>query len=270
MISCTQLKAAIKRRLKEADEGPQVIEFTKKELDHMHDELGQAAVYAPSPYKKRVVAVQKKVADILDELQLEAFGIERPKKRRQPASKSDLLFQFKITLLDIKPVIWRRIQVRNCTLGELHEYIQTVMGWENYHLHHFNINGEQYGPPSPDDFDFGMGTIDEDGVQLSDLLPKSGKKTKWIYEYDFGDGWRHEVAFEGYPPVEKVTKFPMCLEGERACPPEDCGGPWGFADYLEALADPKHEQYEELLEWRGPFDAEAFDAKKVTREMRKA
>ena len=235
----------------------------------MIDELGQAAVYAPSPYKKRVVAVQKKVADILDELQLEAFGIEQPKKRRRPASKSDLIFQFKITLLDIKPAIWRKIQVRDCTLGDLHEHIQAAMGWENYHLHQFSIDGEQYGPPSPDDFDIGMEMIDEDGVLLSGLLPKSGKKTNWIYEYDFGDGWRHEVEFEGYPPMEKGTKFPMCLEGERACPPEDVGGPWGFADYLEALADPKHEQHEELLEWRGPFDPEAFDAKKATKEMRR-
>ena len=113
MISCTQLKAAIKRRLKEADDGPQVIEFTKKELDHMHDELGQASVFAPSPYKKRVVAVQKKVTDILNELQLEVFGMKRPKKRVRPASNSDLLFQFKIKLLDIKPAIWRRIQVRD-------------------------------------------------------------------------------------------------------------------------------------------------------------
>ena len=270
LISCTQLKAAIKRRLKEADDGPQIIEFSKKELDHMDDELGQAAVYVPSPYKKRIVAVQKKVADILDELQLESFGIERPKKRRRPASKSDILLQFKITLLDIKPAIWRRIQVQDCTLGDLHEYIQTAMGWWNYHLHQFTIDGERYGPPSPDDFDFGLEVIDEDGVQLSDLLPKSGKKTKWIYEYDFGDGWRHEVVFEGYPPVEKGAKFPVCLEGARACPPEDCGGPWGFADYLDALAYPKHEQHEELLEWRGPFDPEAFDAIKATREMRQA
>ena len=183
IISCTQLKAAIKRRLKEADDGPQIIEFTKKELDHMHDELGQAAVYAPSPYKKRVVAVQKKVADILDELQLDAFGMKRPKKRRRPASKSELLFQFKITLLDIKPAIWRRIQVRDGTLGDLHEYIQGAMGWWNYHLHQFEIDGENYGPSPPGDLDFGMEMIDEDGVQLSDLLPKSGKKTRWIYEY---------------------------------------------------------------------------------------
>ena len=97
MISCTQLKAAIKRRLKEADEGPQVIEFTKKELDHMHVEIGPAVVYARSPHKQRLVAIQKKVDDILEDIQLEDFGFERPKQGRRPASKSDLLIQLKVT-----------------------------------------------------------------------------------------------------------------------------------------------------------------------------
>ena len=81
--------------------------------------------------------------------------------------------------------------------------------------------------------------------------------------------WRHEVLFEGFPPSNPKVKYALCLEGERACPPEDCGGPWGYADYLAAIADPKHEQHEEMLEWRGPFDPEAFDAKKATKEMRK-
>jgi len=185
------------------------------------------------------------------------------------ASKSDLLFQFKVTLLEIKPAIWRRIQVRDSTLGDLHEYIQAAFGWENYHLHQFEIDGEQYGPPSPDDFDFGLEMINENGVKVSELLPKSAKKTRWVYEYDFGDGWRHEVLFEAFPPVDPKAKYPLCLEGKRACPPEDCGGPWGYADYLAAIADPKHEQHEEMLEWHGPFDPEEFDAKQATKEMKR-
>ncbi len=104
---------------------------------------------------------------------------------------------------------------------------------------------------------------------MSKLLPKSGKRTRWIYEYDFGDGWRHEVLFEGNPPPEKGKKYPVCLDGERACPPEDVGGPWGYAEFLEAMADPKHERHDEFIEWRGPCDPEAFDVKKTTREMRK-
>ena len=160
---------------------------------------------------------------------------------RQPpndARKTDLLYQFKITLLDIKPAIWRRIQVPDCTLVDLHEYIQAAFGWENYHLHQFDIDGVRYGQPAPDGDDFGMDFEDETDVLLSKLLPKSGRKSPWIYEYDFGDGWRHEVLFEGFPPVDPKAKYPLCLEGERACPPEDCGGPWGYADYLAAIAIP--------------------------------
>ncbi|MBP89731.1 MAG: hypothetical protein CMJ64_24005 [Planctomycetaceae bacterium] len=172
-------------------------------------------------------------------------------------------------LLEISPAIWRRIQVRDCTLADLHDQIQAAFGWWNYHMHQFEIDGERYGPSSPDDFDFGMEMLDESGVLLSQLLPESGKRAKWIYEYDFGDGWRHEIVFEGYPPIDKKVKYPLCVEGERACPPEDVGGPWGYAEYLEAMADPQHERHEELMEWRGPFDPDEFDAKKVTREMRK-
>ena len=111
--------------------------------------------------------------------------------------------------------------------------------------------------------------VDDSGVLLRQLIPKSGRRSQWIYEYDFGDGWRHEVLFEGFPPSNPKTKYPLCLEGERACPPEDCGGPGGYAEYLAAIADPRDEQHEEMLQWRGPFDPEAFDAKKVTKEMRK-
>ena len=195
--------------------------------------------------------------------------MKQPTKRRRPATKSDLLCQFKITLADIKPPIWRRILVRDCTLADFHDHIQAGFGWWNYHMHQFEIDGERYGPSSPGDFDFGMEMIDESGVLLSQLLPKSGKRAKWVYEYDFGDGWRHKIVFEGYLPIDKKVKYPLCVEGERACPPEDVGGPWGFVEYLEAMADPDHERHEELLEWRGPFDADAFDAKKTTKEMRK-
>ena len=225
----------------------------------------------PEGEAQQQVAILLVAKHLMDRLQEGIVSLTESKTNQKPKAKakaaSGVLFQFKITLLDIKPAIWRRIQIRDCTLGDLHEHIQTAMGWWNYHLHQFNIDGEQYGPPSPDDF--GMEMIDEDGVQLSGLLPKSGKKTRWNYEYDFGDGWRHEVVFEGSPPADPKAKYPLCVEGERACPPEDCGGPWGYADYLAAIADPNHEQHDEMMEWRGPFDPSVFDAKKATKEMRK-
>lgn len=269
LIHCTRLKAATKKNIEAADEGTQVIEFTKKELDHIHDEIGQASYYARSPHKKRLVAVQKKVDDILQEIQLEDFGIERPKQRRRPASKSDLLIQLKVSLLEIRPTIWRRIQIKDCTLGDLHEHIQTAMGWQNCHMHNFVIDGERYGTQMSDDFDFGTETKDESGIRLSEFLPKNGKRFPFQYIYDFGDDWRHEILFEGYPPKEKAKKYPLCLEGERACPPEDVGGPWGYAEYLDALADPDHERHEDFMEWSGKFDAEEFSVEQTTKEMRK-
>lgn len=258
---CTRLKRSVKQKIEAVGEGTQVVSLTRKELGILDDELAQAAVYAPSPDKKRLVAVQKKIADFLDN--------ERGARRRAAAKKSDLPFQFKITLVGIKPPIWRRIQVRDCTLGDLHDVIQVAMGWEDYHLHQFVIAGERFGPPIPDDPDFGLEMKDENRVTLSKLLAKSAKRIRWVYEYDFGDGWQHEILFEGYPSLEKGQKYPLCLEGERACPPEDCGGPWGYADFLQAIADPKHEQHEELLEWiGGEFDAEEFNVKAVNSKLR--
>ncbi len=134
-------------------------------------------------------------------------------------------------------------------------------------MHQFLIDGKRYGQCSDDDFGFDLEMTDEDEVALSQLLPKSGQRTRWVYVYDFGDNWRHELLFEGYPSPAKNTKYPLCLEGERACPPEDVGGPWGYPEYLEALTDLKHEQHKELFEWRGPFDPEHFDPKQATRAM---
>ena len=102
---------------------------------------------------------------------------------------------------------------------------------------------------------------------FSQLVPEKGRPFRFNYEYDFGDGWEHEVLFEGYPAVEPKTKYPLCLEGARSCPPEDVGGVGGYEDFLEALAEPKHERHEEFIEWGGDFDAEKFDPKKATKAM---
>lgn len=269
LIHCTRVRNKIKERLREAGESTQVVGITRKELEHLNDEIGTAAVYAPSPHKRRLVAVLHKVAALFASDQADISGKESPKTRKTAPTKGDLLYQFKITLLDVKPEIWRRIQVPDCTLVDLHENIQTAFGWENYHLHQFDIDGDRYSQSAPDGDDFIMDFKDESDVLLSKLIPKSGRTTRWIYEYDFGDGWRHEVLFEGFPPAHPKAEYPLCVEGERACPPEDCGGPWGYADYLAAIRDPRHEQHERMMEWRGPFDSEAFDAKKATKEMRK-
>ena len=182
--------------------------------------------------------------------------------KKSRSRKSDLLFRFKITLHDIKPPIWRRVQVPDCTLGNLHTLIQAAMGWENCHLHQFIVDGVRYGVPEPE-----LNLKNESRVLISEIVSKNGK---FLYEYDFGDGWLHDIVFEGHSPIDLGRNYPVCLDGSRACPPEDVGGPWGYADFLEAIADPKHEQHVALLEWiGGKFDPEGFDAKAVTKAMMK-
>lgn len=186
-------------------------------------------------------------------------------------SKPGTVYQLKITLLDSEPPIWRRIQVEDCTLDELHEHIQTAMGWTNSHLHQFEIKGERYGDPEL--LDDGVGDMqieDSTTAMLSEILPKNGKRFRFVYEYDFGDGWQHEILFEGCPKPEKGQKFPLCLEGERACPPEDIGGMGGYEHFLEVMADPQHEEHADMREWiGGKFDAEKFDPKSGTKAMKK-
>src|SRR6476619_597446 len=212
MIHATRIKNKVKDRLQQAGAGTQIVGFTLKELEHLNDELGQAALYAPGQNKKRLVAVLHKVTDLLSEEHAGVFEGVVPKTRKRAPKAGDLIYQFKVTLLDIKPAIWRRIQVPDCTLADLHEYIQAAFGWENYHMHQFDIDGERYGPPAPDDMDFGLEMIDETDVSLSTLIPKSGRKSRWIYEYDFGDGWRHEVLFEGFVTAVPKAKYPICVE----------------------------------------------------------
>jgi hypothetical protein len=186
----------------------------------------------------------------------------------EPAPPTDDVYQFKITLLDTAPPIWRRIRVKDCTLDEMHDHIQAAMGWTNSHLHQFIVGHTYYGDPEMMGDD--MENEDSTATNLSDLVPKEGKKKfRFVYEYDFGDSWRHEVTFEGRRPAEEAEQCPECVEGARACPPEDCGGPWGYEDFVAAITDPGHEQHEELTEWLGgPFDPEAFDPKAATRRMK--
>ena len=188
-----------------------------------------------------------------------------PKASKQPCDKSDLLFQIKITLIGVKPPIWRRIQVHDCTLGDLHDIIQVVMGWENCHMHQFIIGDERYSTPTPvPDLDF----KDETKVRLSQVVPKSGKKLRFQYEYDFGDGWLHEIAFEKFAEPEAKAKYPRCIDGARSGPPEDIGGVWGYEEYLEAIADPKHERHDEFMEWNGGWDSEKFSVEAINKALR--
>jgi hypothetical protein len=188
-------------------------------------------------------------------------------KKSQPAETQ--LYQLKITLADISPPIWRRVQVSSTiSLATLHTIIQEVMGWDDSHMHQFKVGKTYYGTSYPDDFDDVTMTKDEKTVALSEAISKP--KAKMVYEYDFGDSWEHEILLEKILSPEPGVKYPVCLDGKRACPPEDCGGAWGYADLLEAIQDPKHPEHEDRLEWvGGSFDPEAFDVGKVNRALKR-
>jgi hypothetical protein len=169
------------------------------------------------------------------------------------------VYQFKVTLGDIEPPIWRRLLVpADITLAELHGVLQVSMGWTNSHLHQFLLGDESYGVPDPDG---PVEVHDERKARLGGLVAAGDG---FFYEYDFGDGWQHEIVVEKSAPPEKGVPYPVCVGGERACPPEDCGGSYGYQNLIEALADPKHDEHEELKEWvGGSFDVEAFDVREV-------
>jgi len=183
---------------------------------------------------------------------------------------SGRVYQFKITLRGIEPPIWRRIQVKDCTLDKLHEHIQTAMGWTNSHQHHFKVGDALFGDPVllQENFEE-LEYEDSTRTKLSRILSKDSKRFRFVYEYDFGDSWGHEVVCEGWLQAQRGCKYPLCLEGERACPPEDVGGTRGYREYLEVIADPDHERHNELLQWSGPFDGDAFDAATATKRMHK-
>ena len=212
------------------------------------------------------------VSHLLERLEEGIGGKRTPKKGKRPRGKtvSTVIYQFKITLKGTDPPIWRRIQVKDCTLDKLHEHIQTAMGWTNSHLHQFTIGGVTYGDPELllEGFEDDPEIVDSLETPVSQIVPEDGKRLRFEYEYDFGDGWKHEILFEGYPQTEKGARYPLCVEGERACPPEDVGGVYGYEEYLEAMADFKHKRHREFSDWNGPFDAEAFDASVATMRMR--
>ncbi|MFT5043620.1 MAG: hypothetical protein ACI8UP_000583 [Porticoccaceae bacterium] len=166
-------------------------------------------------------------------------------------------YKLRITLSHIEPKIWRSVLVpSSITLDKLHTILQIVMGWMDTHLHMFVHNGKSYG--IPDEFDE-LDTQNEKSVRISNLLSKEGDIV--VYEYDFGDGWMHEVLLEKIQPFDTTRGLPACLDGERSCPPEDCGGAWGYQNLLEVITDPGHPEFDEMSEWLGDeFSAEYFDA----------
>lgn len=262
VISLPALPAKLKKKL-----AKKVGSFTVAEVASMVLAAAESFVDAEPHQQVALLLVAKKLMDCLQASIVMPGTVTRATKPKPTGT----VYQFKITLQESQPPIWRRIQVEDGTLDKLHEHIQTAMGWTNSHLHHFRMGKQLYGDPDLMQENFEeMEYKDSTATQVSDILPKTGKRFRFQYEYDFGDSWHHEVLFEGNVKPDSKVKYPLCLEGARACPPEDCGGIWGYADFIEAIQNPDNERHEELLEWiGGSFDPEAFDAAKATKAMKK-
>lgn len=189
-----------------------------------------------------------------------------------PAKKKSMPMdacQIKITLRGSKPPIWRRFVVpATIPLDILHHVIQVVMGWGNSHLHEFEIGGEEYTEHEREGIDLEAGGYDEREFRLYSVI--SGAKAKFTYLYDFGDSWDHTLLIEKLLTAESEPKPFVCVAGKGACPPEDCGGIWGYYNLLEVLGNPKHTDYAETKEWMGDeFDPNAFDLDAVNRSLAK-
>lgn len=176
------------------------------------------------------------------------------------------VYQFKISLKEIHPAIWRRILVPEVySFWDLHVAIQDSMGWVDYHLHAFRF-GKKYSRTAteigiPDD-DFEVNMLPGWDIPVSEFFNDVGAAC--VYEYDFGDGWQHEVLLEGILLREKGYRYPACIDGAGACPPEDCGGVGGYYRLMEVIADPSNEEHEEMLAWLGgKYDRNGFNHKNV-------
>jgi hypothetical protein len=185
-------------------------------------------------------------------------------KRSETRAVHPRVYQLKISLMETDPPIWRRLRVPgSTTLSRLDRIIQTAMGWTNSHLHTFTVGGVLYSDPDPE---WEIEVKDERRARLGQIATEEGEA--FVYEYDLGDSWRHQVLVEEVQIGSDVAEGPVCLAGERACPPEDCGGVQGYYETLECLRNPRHPEYEDTKTWiesmaGGPFDPDTFDIEAV-------
>ena len=183
------------------------------------------------------------------------------------AARALVIYQLKITLKALRPLIWRRFQVPgDFTLDRLHRIIQRVMGWTDSHFHEYIVRGRHYGTSDPES---GMRQVEsERSARLCDVAPR--QKARFVYVYDLGDDWQHDLLVEKIVAPQPGQRYPACLAGQHACPPEDCGGYPGYIDFVAAISNPRHAEHAEMLEWvGGSFDPRAFDLDGVNRGLKR-
>lgn len=182
-----------------------------------------------------------------------------------PKKPPSSVYQLKIVLTGITPPIWRRIQIpSSIKLCCLHSALQVVMGWTDSHLHQFEKDGKNWGVPEWDEFDE-FDLIDEDQTKLAKVLKAEGDSM--VYQYDFGDDWRHDVVLENIISVNSAVNTPICFGGERRCPPEDVGGVHGYQEFLDVILDPTHKEYEQYVRWAGGHFIDEFDLRAVNETL---
>jgi len=183
------------------------------------------------------------------------------------------LWQATITIADIEPAIWRRLLLpEDLNFAQLHEVIQAAFGWTDSHLHHFIVGGLVVGAPEFDEDGYNRHqTLNASEVFLRDLLIHDLDAVKILYQYDFGDSWRHWITFDSQLTEAPGETYPLLVDGRRSAPPEDVGGPPGYERFLEAWRDPKHEDHKAMRTWAGrTFDPDAFDREKTQKTIKSA
>jgi Plasmid pRiA4b ORF-3-like protein len=180
-------------------------------------------------------------------------------------SPADAIATLRIEIKHIEPLIWRRVAVRNSTsFAALHKVIQATMGWLDYHLWEFVVDEQKFGVPDPD-----RPHVKNGATTLLATLIASGT-TEFGYVYDFGDNWEHRIVVEQISSTETSAKYPRFLGGERRCPPEDCGGPPGYFDFIENVTNKRSKRAKEALEWYGgPYDPEDIDVEQINITLRR-
>ena len=181
------------------------------------------------------------------------------------------VLQLRVSIQHSDPLIFRTVLVKKATtFFELHHIIQIVMGWQNYHLFEFNLDGYRVGIIEESEKGNGYGSdqvLDASAVKIADIL--SGDNESFKYNYDFGDCWMHEISLERMLEKEPKVIYPLCIDGKYNCPPEDCGGISGFYNLLNIIQDKEHPEYKETRQWVGKkYDPDNFDKNKVNRKLR--
>ena len=226
-----------------------------------------------------ILYIYKGSAEFVDHYQMKSGQIALSSNKNKPGKKREVskmgrssqekrALTLKISLSGISPPIWRRIIVTDdIFLEDLHLMIQAAMGWLNYHLHEFEINGTRFAPPDPEDDLFGYESVDSTSKRLRDVFLLDG--TKFHYTYDFGDNWEHIITVEKIEPARPDIEYPICIKGKRNAPPEDCGGTPGYYNLLEILADPLNQEYSEMKDWVGEdYDPEFFSVEDCNKQIK--